>query len=123
MPKAQVNVRALYGALDAEREARNMSWRQLANEVGVSPSTLTRLGQGKGPGADVFVALVEWLGLTAEQFVATEAREDRGEPDLVAQVAPLLRARKDLSEADVDYLEEMIGAAVKRFRAERDRDG
>jgi transcriptional regulator with XRE-family HTH domain len=121
MPKTQINTKTLYAALDAQREARGISWRQLAHEVEVSPSTLSRLGQGKGPAADVFVALAGWLGLAAEQFIETSegTREGQEEPDVVAQLAPLLRARKDLTEQDVTYLEEIIGAAVRRFRAER----
>ena len=124
MPKARINVGALYAALDAEREARDLSWRQLAHDVGVSPSTLSRMGQGSGPAADAFAALVDWLGVPAEEFIDRGGDSTSREvPDLVAQVAPLLRARKDLTEADVEYLEQLIGAAVRRFRADRDQGG
>lgn len=41
------------------------------------------------------------------------------EPELLVQLAPLLRARKDLEEDDVRYLEDVIRAAVRRFSAER----
>jgi hypothetical protein len=43
-----------------------------------------------------------------------------GEPELMAQLAPLLRARSDLGADDVTYLEEVIGAAVRRFAADRE---
>ena len=36
----------------------------------------------------------------------------------VAQLAPLLRARKDLSETDVKYLQQVIGATIERARAQ-----
>ena len=48
----KVDVGALYAALDAERDARGVSWRQLAKEIGVSPSMLSRLGNGQRPDAD-----------------------------------------------------------------------
>lgn len=35
-------------------------------------------------------------------------------------IAPLLRARKDLTEEDADYLGDLIQAAARRFRAESD---
>ena len=38
--------------------------------------------------------------------------------DLMAQLAPLLRARKDLSETDVKYLQQVIGATIERARAQ-----
>jgi hypothetical protein len=47
-------------------------------------------------------------------------RQPAGEPELLVQLAPLLRSRSDLSEEDVKYLEEVIGAAMRRFAAERD---
>jgi len=116
---ARLDVGALYGALDAERRSRNLSWRQLAKEAGVSPSTLSRLGNGYRPDVDAFAKLVQWLKVPAEGFFAGETAHGP-QPDLVTELAPLLRARSDLSEQDVTYLEDLIGAAVRRFRVERE---
>ncbi|MEV5413167.1 helix-turn-helix transcriptional regulator [Thermopolyspora sp. NPDC052614] len=111
----------LYATLDAARRERGLSWRQLAREVGVSPSTMTRLANDYRPDVDAFAALVRWLGLPAEDFMIDEDDgEVRAEPELMVQLAPLLRARKDLREEDVRYLEEVISAALRRFSAERD---
>jgi hypothetical protein len=66
--------------------------------------------------------MTTWLRMPAETFYVTstpEAKEEE-EPELVASLVPLLRARRDLTEGDVAYLEEVIGAAARRFRAERD---
>jgi len=49
MARASIDVAALYAALDAARESRDLSWRQLAREIEVSPSTLSRLGNGLNP--------------------------------------------------------------------------
>jgi transcriptional regulator with XRE-family HTH domain len=110
---------ALYAALDAQRKARGLSWRQLATEVGVSPSTMTRLANGQRPDVDAFAGLVRWLGQPADTFLVGDDDAPREEPDLVAQLAPLLRARKDLSDDDATYLEDLISVAVRRFKAER----
>lgn len=118
MSRSKVDVKGLYGALNAEREARTLSWRQLAKEIGVSPSLLARLGNGYAPNADGFVTLVRWLGMPAETFMMGE-QEIRPEPELVTELAPLLRARKDLTSADVTYLEEVIQATVRRAKAAR----
>ncbi len=116
MAKGHLDVSALHAALDAERRAQGLSWRQLAQEVAISPSTLSRLANGHRPDVDAFAALIQWLGVPAEQFMTTKgANRDQHEPDLVAQVAPRLRARKDLSEKDVEYLEDLIRAAVRHI--------
>ena len=108
MPKGFVDVGTLYSALAAQRQAEGLSWRQLAQKVGVSPSTLTRMANGNRPDLDAFAALVQWLGIPAEQFMTDEERQNREEPDLVAQMAPLLRARKDLTPKDVRELMRLL---------------
>ena|SRR5579859_2473804 len=119
MPKGRLNTKALFAALDAERKSHKLSWRQLATEVGVSPSTMTRLANGQHPDVESFAALVGWLGQPADVFLTSDAEPPEDEPDLVAQLAPLLRARKDLREEDAKYLEDLIEVAARRFKAER----
>lgn len=119
MARARLDVAALHAALDKEREARGLSWRTLAKEVGISPSTLSRMANGQRPDVDAFAALTSWLGVSPETYLVSELSDSSTEPDLMTELAPLLRARSDLRPEDVDYLEELIGAAVRRFRAER----
>jgi transcriptional regulator with XRE-family HTH domain len=120
VPRTQINVSGLYAALDAVREHRKLSWRQMAREVGVSPSTFSRLANKQKPDVDAFLAMVRWLKVPAERFMIDEEDEAAREaPELMAELAPLLRARKDLNSEDKTYLEELIGAAMRRFSAER----
>jgi transcriptional regulator with XRE-family HTH domain len=120
MAATKVNVKALYGALNAKREAKAMSWRSVAKDIGVSPSLLSRIGNGYRPDADGFATLVTWLGMSAESFMTSEPEAAPGDqPELAAQLAPLLRASKDLDEDDVKYLEDIIQATVRRARAAR----
>ncbi len=121
MAKTTINTAALYSALDAARRERQLSWRALAAEIGVSPSLLSRLGNGLKPDTDGFATIIAWLRLPAEDFFDYEGQRDANdnrEPDLMAQLAPLLRARKDLSETDVKYLQQVIGATIERARAQ-----
>jgi transcriptional regulator with XRE-family HTH domain len=121
MTKTKIDVRGLYAALDAERTARGLSWRQLAKEIGVSPSLLSRLSNDQRPDADGFATLVRWLNMPAEEFMV-DVEGDRGpqpEPDLLTQLAPLLRARQDLDKRDIAYLEEVIRATVRHVQAAR----
>jgi transcriptional regulator with XRE-family HTH domain len=120
MATTKINVNALHGAVNAKREANGMSWRTVAKDIGVSPSLLSRIGNGYRPDADGFATLVRWLGMSAESFMMSDDEDAaRVQPELVAQLAPLLRASKDLDEADVKYLEDVIQATVRRARAVR----
>jgi len=57
---------ALYQALDTVRRHRGESWRDMARELGLAPSTFSRLAPGSDcqavPGADALVTLLVWLG-------------------------------------------------------------
>src|SRR5438309_156001 len=72
MPQNLLDLESLVGALDSERQARGLSWRQLAKQAGVSPSTLTRMQQGKLPDVNTFAALTKWLNIPAERFYSDQ---------------------------------------------------
>jgi len=114
-----VDVKALHAALDAARTEKGLSWRQLAKELDISASTISRMANGLKPDVTAFAAMTSWLRMPAEDFYRGPGTAADEEPELVAALAPLLRARKDLSEQDVAYLEDLIGAAARRFRSER----
>jgi transcriptional regulator with XRE-family HTH domain len=115
---AKISADRLYVALNAARMERGASWRALAQDIGVSPSLLSRISNGQKPDADGFATIVSWLGLPAERFI--DDGSDRTEsPDVLVELAPLLRAQKDLDEDDVKYLEQVIAATLERARTKR----
>jgi hypothetical protein len=67
MPRQVVDIAGLYAALDAKRGRR--SWRWLARELVISPSTFTRMARGRCTDADTFATLVHWLGMSAGRFI------------------------------------------------------
>ena len=122
MPEPRLDVRALYAALDHARRSKHMSWRGVASEAGVSPSTLTRLGQHKRPDVDSFGALAQWLGIDAGKFLReppgrSRTAEDDTEP--IAVISAYLRARKELSSKSADALEDILRAAYESLREEQ----
>ena len=62
------DTRALYRALDAQRQARAMSWRQVSDEIGLSAATLARTEHGGRLEVDGMLAMVAWLGRSVESF-------------------------------------------------------
>ena len=88
----------------------------------MSPSLLSRLGNDLRPDADGFATLVRWLNMPAEKFMVDVDRKQgtQTEPDLVTQLAPLLRARHDLNKRDVAYLQEVIRVTVRHVQGARE---
>jgi len=115
-PEPQLDVEALYAALDQRRKSKGLSWRRAADEAHVSASTLTRLGQGKRPDVDSFAALVHWLAVPPDRFLRSETRSRQSRSDVMTVISTHLRAQKDLSPAGVKALEEIIRTAYQQLR-------
>lgn len=118
MAQSRLDVAALYVTLDSERQQRGLSWRQVAQEAGVGPSTLSRMANGNRPDVDSFVALVHWLGVPAEQFMRhPDAEEEARQATAPAQaVASLLRADKDLDADSAAAIDDILQAAMRLAR-------
>lgn len=117
----EVDVPALYDALDERRRESGLSWRQLARELELSPSTFTRLGNGHRPDVRAFAALTGWLSQPADAFIRRSTAGGGKQPALMAELAPLLRARKDLTEEDAQHLTVLFESAIKQVRDARSR--
>jgi transcriptional regulator with XRE-family HTH domain len=61
-----------YQAVNAKREERAASWRQVAREIGIGKSTLARMAQNKRPDADGLAALSFWAELNPADFVVAD---------------------------------------------------
>ena len=63
------DTRALFDAVSAERVTRQLTWTELAREVGgFTPSMLTNLSKGGRIGFPRVMRLVRWLGRPAVSF-------------------------------------------------------
>lgn len=66
--KQQLDVAALYAALDLVRSHTGLSWRDLAQQTGLSASMFSRLAEGRRPDADALCTLVAWLKVPLSRF-------------------------------------------------------
>lgn len=105
-----------FEALDATRQARKKNWRQIAEESGVSASTLTRMAQGKRPDVDSLAALAAWSGLKADDYVRSDSARQSAEP--LALISTYLRSDKHLSPEAATALDQVIRATYERLRSE-----
>lgn len=78
-PSSDFNLRALYAALNAQRQARGLSWAQAAKEINQRPkrlsshrlsaSTLTGTRTRTAGEGDGVLQMLRWLNRTPESFV------------------------------------------------------
>ena len=110
---ASFDAAAFYEALDAQRQSKGMTWRQVAGATGVSASTFTRMAQGKRPDVDSLAVLCAWSGLRADDFVRGD-KEKRPEP--LAMISTLLRGDKNLSPQSAAMLNDLIKVTYHRLK-------
>jgi transcriptional regulator with XRE-family HTH domain len=115
MKKGTFDASAFFSALDAQRAARRLTWKDVAAESGVSASTLTRMAQGRRPDVDSLAALIAWSGLIADDFIRVKD-SDKTQPEALAVISTHLRADKNLTEEGAIALEEVIKATYERLR-------
>jgi hypothetical protein len=66
----RIDTHALHAALNAQRQARRLSWAQVAAELpGFTASMLTNLSMGPLIGFPRVMVLTQWLGRPAADFV------------------------------------------------------
>jgi transcriptional regulator with XRE-family HTH domain len=117
LPETTIDVEALYAALDSKRKAHETSWREIARELQVSPSTFSRMAQGRRPDVDTFATLLRWLGMPVESFMRSTREEGGGitEEEPVAMVSSYLRSARNIEPEDAEALEDIFRAAYKRL--------
>jgi transcriptional regulator with XRE-family HTH domain len=108
---------AFFGALDAHRQAKNLTWKAVAEKAEVSASTLTRIAQGKRPDVDTLAALCRWSGLSADDFIGYSGGDVQ--PESLAEIVAHLRADKNLKPEGAVAIEVMIRSAYEQFRKEK----
>ncbi|UWU67880.1 helix-turn-helix domain-containing protein [Bradyrhizobium sp. NC92] len=115
---APFDVAALHAALDSERIARRLTWKDVSGESGVSASTLTRLSQGRRPDVDSLAALTQWLGLPADRFMG-QRKVAFGAASPLTQISSILREDPNLNEDAAAALDELIKATYARLRSQK----
>jgi transcriptional regulator with XRE-family HTH domain len=115
MPKGQFDAETFYAALDSHRQSRRITWKQVAEESGVSASTLTRMAQGRRPDVDSMAALAAWSGLSVDTFVYHEEEEKR-QADSLSAITAYLRADPNLSRQSAEAIEAVLKAAYEKLR-------
>jgi transcriptional regulator with XRE-family HTH domain len=122
--KSGVNTAELGNAIRRRREQQGMSLRELADETGVSASTLSRIENGTGkPDADNIARLAAWLDMPIERVMHHGNRAANDPKPVVYYphestpeiVEAHLRADKHLSPQTAKALSELFRVAYAQF--------
>jgi hypothetical protein len=63
------NLNELHAALNEERRARDLTWADLARELGCTPGRLTNLRTARLADMDLAMRVAQWLGRPAAVFI------------------------------------------------------
>jgi transcriptional regulator with XRE-family HTH domain len=102
-----------YAALSSTVSARDVTWKQVSRETGVSTTTLTRMAQGRQPDAASLAALAAWADINPADFVSLGKRPSK-EP--LAQISQLLRNDPRLNADAARTLDVMVRSAYEQLR-------
>src|SRR5262245_59964332 len=69
MNPGRFDTAAFQAALDAQRQALKLTWKQVAAQAKIRASTLTRMAQGRRPDINRLAALCAWSGLKADDYI------------------------------------------------------
>ena len=107
---------AFFAALDTERQARQCTWKQVAEECGISASTLTRMAQGRHPDVNGLAALATWSGLDVNRFLRNPSAWK--EPEPLAVISSCLHSDPRLNERAAVALDQMVKAAYRSMTSQ-----
>src|SRR3989338_584823 len=114
MKNKGLNGDAFYRALETTVKARSKTWKQVAEETGVSASTLARMSQKRRPDAASLAALSAWAGLNPSDFV--QASYKISKPNAMGQISTLLRSDPNLDAQSAEAVEAILKTAYERLR-------
>lgn len=114
----QLDADRLATLLRAKRAGRGL--RDIADEIGdVSPSTLSRVENGKAPDLNTFLLICDWLQVAPDELLREE-NLTRKETNPLEEVALLLRSNKNLDSVTAKTLATVIKAAYQSLTTNPD---
>jgi transcriptional regulator with XRE-family HTH domain len=122
--KSGINTAELGSAIRRRREQRGLSLRDVADETGVSASTLSRIENGTGkPDADNIARLAAWLDMPIERVMHQGARAANDPKPVIYYphestpeiIEAHLRADRHLTPQTAKALSELFRVAYAQF--------
>lgn len=118
MARGHFDSDAFYAALDAVRIRKKTTWKKVADESGVSASTLTRMAQGRRPDVDGLAALADWSGLDVGDFIVGTRKSEQFGGDALEKMTALFRADPNLKPEAATAIETTLKVLYEQLRSQ-----
>ena len=107
-----------FESLERRRQTEGLSWRQLGRQLGLSPSTFSRLARGRRPDIETFIKLLAWLDVPAATFMrgGSEAAPQGTGQNTLAVIADALQSDPSIPRDAAGALEQLLRVAYERVR-------
>jgi hypothetical protein len=114
--KRDLDIDALYGALESKKAETGISWRLLASELELPDHTVfTRMSRGQVPDVDTLLTLSGWLGVPLETYAHGEVSALDSRQDTLKAIRTFLRADKALTPDSADAITSVLRAAYDQL--------
>lgn len=117
MSEVKFDTVGFFTSLDRLRTERKLPWRKVAEQAGVSASTMTRLSHGKRPDVDSLASLCTWAKFSADDFMRPPGETGARHTSAVDQAQVLFRADPNLGKEQAEALSRIIETAYDGLRA------
>src|SRR5437660_2870837 len=108
----ELDTRYLAALIKTKRGNRGL--REIAQEIGdVSPSTLSRIENGKIPDMDTFLRICDWLQVSSEEFIKETDEQEQTKMSTMDRIEGYLRADRELDPETAVALARFMKAAYK----------
>ena len=109
-----------FETLERRRQAEGLSWRQLGRQLGLSPSTFSRLARGRRPDIETFIKLLAWLDVPAATFMRGGSGTSPQSPgqNTLAVIVGALQSDPAIPKDAAGALEQLLRVAYSRVRTD-----
>jgi len=113
--KREIDTTALYSALLDKKDEQGLSWRAVAEQLGIHSSVFTRLYKGSRPDTETVLLLTGWLGVPVERFLSGQAAARDERRETMVAIGAHLRADRRLTPESADAIAAVVQAAYDQL--------
>jgi len=108
----ELDTHYLAALIKTKRGSRGL--REIAQEIGgVSPSTLSRIENGKVPDMDTFLRICDWLQVSSTEFIKETNDQPQEKTSNMDRIEGYLRADRELDPETADALAKLVKTAYR----------
>lgn len=114
--KRELDVQALYAAVESKKSEFGLTWRGLASELELGDHTVfTRMSQGKVPETNTLLTISGWLGMPLDKFARGEMAAPDSRRQTMEAISSYLRADEALAPESAQAITSVLRAAYDQL--------